>query len=117
MTTSREKREAADSTETPDGSAIAGEQAAERPTVCLAANSDRRRTGQNTGLVMITEYDQLDKITEYHDDPDAKPGADPPPRTPEDIPRVGRDPRPARRSDARRSRRHAVGRVRRQRRR
>jgi hypothetical protein len=32
---------------------------------------------------MIDEYDQADKNAQYHDLPDAKPGADPPPMTPE----------------------------------
>jgi hypothetical protein len=32
---------------------------------------------------MITEYDQADKITEYHDQPDIRPGGDLPPMTPE----------------------------------
>lgn len=66
-----------------NGSAIAGEQGAERPTVCLTANSGRRRTGQNTGLVMITEHDQSDENSEYHDHPVAKQGADRPPVMPE----------------------------------
>lgn len=32
---------------------------------------------------MITEYDQADKNTEYHDQPDIEPGGDLPPMTPE----------------------------------
>jgi len=47
--------------------------------VCLAANSGRQRTGQNTGIVVIIEYDK----TDYYDQPDIKPGANLPPMTPE----------------------------------
>jgi hypothetical protein len=74
-------REGTDSVGVPNGNAIGREQVAERFTVCLAADSGRRGTGQDTGWVMITEYDQADKIREYHDELDAKPAANPAPMT------------------------------------
>ena len=51
--------------------------------MCLAANSGRRRTGQNTGLVVITQNRHADTTIEYHDHPDIKPGGDLSPMTPE----------------------------------
>jgi hypothetical protein len=77
------KCEAADSIEMPNHNGIAGEQAAERATVCLAPNSGRRGPARIRGLAMITEYDQSDKTADYHHHPAAMPGADPEPMTPE----------------------------------
>ena len=67
----------------PKCGAVVGEQVAEWPTVCLAANGGRQRTGHTTGLVMIIERDQADKTAGYHDQPDIEPGGDLPPMTPE----------------------------------
>jgi hypothetical protein len=54
----------------------------------LGCDEGRQGTGLNTGLIMISEYHQLDKIADHYDQPGLNPIADLPPLTPETARRL-----------------------------
>ncbi len=54
----------------------------------LSCGKGQQGAGLDTGLVMISEYDQADKIAEYGNGPDLGPGGELPQLTPETARRL-----------------------------